>query len=164
MEDNGRTVMTPAEYESYYEENLEPFMKWYGTESQSFETRSRTLQWRAAFCGALATIFAAIPTRFFELLPASLVLVGESAAKFAVVIAAASTTFLMSILARHGVEDGYRMRESGRAEVNNVAQKAKLRLMNIPMTPADRVAYQEYVADEIEKIEKKYGGPPKVGR
>ena len=22
MEDNGRTVMTPAEYESYYEENL----------------------------------------------------------------------------------------------------------------------------------------------
>ena len=49
-----------------------------------------------------------------------------------------------------------------RAEVHNVQRKRRnMRLMNIPMTPADRVAYQEYVADEIEKIEKKYGGHQK---
>ena len=61
-------------------------------------------------------------------------------------------------MARHGVDDGYRMRELGRAEVTNVAQKAKLGLLNTPMTKAERVKDQVGVADTIEKIEKKYGG------
>ena len=60
----------------------------------------------------------------------------------------------MSRLARHGIGEVYRMRETGRAEVNNIAQKAKLRLKQIPMTIQERVKYQEQVADDLEKNRK----------
>jgi hypothetical protein len=162
--DEVRRVMARVEFEEYNRDFLQGFLDWYGTETQSFEKRSRKLQWLSVFFAALATVIAAFPTNLFEyFLPHQLASIGELIAKFAVVAVAATSTFFMSILARHGVEDGYRMRELGRAEVNNVAQKAKLRLLNIPMTVAQRVEYQEGVADAMEKIEKKYGGPQKTG-
>ena len=55
------------------------------------------------------------------------------------------------------------MRELGRAEANNVVHKAKLHLLNIPMTVFERVEYQKGVDDELLEIEKKYGGPQKFG-
>ena len=153
--------MTREEFEIYYAENLEASLDWYGAAAERLERKSRRLQWSAALLTTLATIVAALPRGLLDALltQPNQQLLGEAGVRFLVVILSAFSAFTMSILARNGLISGYRIREEGRAEVTNVAQKAKIRLLQIPMTDKERVAYQEKIADELLKIEKKYGGP-----
>ncbi len=50
------------------------------------------------------------------------------------------------------------MREAGRAEVYNLAKRARIRLTTCVMTVNERVVYMEWVVDGFLYIEKKYGG------
>ena len=128
---------------------------WYWEQTYKWERWALILQFLTLILSSLVTIVAAVP---LALDPPD----RHSWVKLSVVVLSALTTLVSGLLSKSGIERTAQLREQGRVKIVTLKEKAMLQLTRKPMTQGERIAYLEWLIDQTEDIEEKFGVHPLV--
>lgn len=136
----------------FLDQHVWPQVKWYWDEAERFERSLATWTWVGIGAGILATILAAFPKNISKaLLP-----FGDELFGWFVVIASATAAAATGTLVPR-----YRrlatLREAGRVKTTLLSKVIHITMLNVPMTPEQRIERFTEFARELMAIEAEHG-------